>query len=341
MPGVLDTSQEVDGKKVLRSHSFSGNEKNSFFLNLGGKDFADISGVSGLDSAADGRAFAFFDYDHDGREDLVLTNTNNPQLQLFHNEVKTSGESIAVSLVGGNTASAPSGEWSNRDGIGAHLLVGAGELKSRREFRAGDGFAAQNSKTMTIGIGQEKTASVTVLWPSGKVTKVPAVSSREQITIFENPKEGAAKVTPRHQVEIPEEGLAELGDGTLNFDFEKDLNVVVTVATWCPVCRAEIPHLARLAEDAGGNVGFYGVPIDPSDDEAAVREFLAMEKPPYQIPVSMNAQRRTEVRNLMRRTFGSEPLPVTFLVNRQGRVIRAMKGTPTISGLRMLIDEMK
>ncbi len=65
MPPVLDTSKKVDGKPVLRSHSFSGNESNSVFLNHGGADFENISGVSGLDSLADGRAFAFFDFDHD------------------------------------------------------------------------------------------------------------------------------------------------------------------------------------------------------------------------------------------------------------------------------------
>ena len=31
MPGVIDTSKEVDGNPVLRSHSFSGKESNSVF----------------------------------------------------------------------------------------------------------------------------------------------------------------------------------------------------------------------------------------------------------------------------------------------------------------------
>ncbi|MGB1889126.1 MAG: FG-GAP repeat domain-containing protein, partial [Akkermansiaceae bacterium] len=83
MPGVIDTSKKVDGNPVLRSHSFSGKESNSVFWNQGGEAFKDISGLTGLDSLADGRAFAFFDFDRDGRNDVILTNTNEPQLQLF------------------------------------------------------------------------------------------------------------------------------------------------------------------------------------------------------------------------------------------------------------------
>ena len=50
---------------VRQGRSFSGHERNCCFLNTGGQ-FADISGVSGIDFADDGRGIGLTDWDHDG-----------------------------------------------------------------------------------------------------------------------------------------------------------------------------------------------------------------------------------------------------------------------------------
>ena len=47
----------------------------------------------------------------------------------------------------------------------------SGDRLIKRVRNLGEGYAAQNSATMTIGIGSEDTAqSVKVRWPSGKIT---------------------------------------------------------------------------------------------------------------------------------------------------------------------------
>ena len=47
----------------------------------------------------------------------------------------------------------------------------SGDRLIKRVRKLGDGYAAQNSSTMTIGIGSELTAqSIKVRWPSGKIT---------------------------------------------------------------------------------------------------------------------------------------------------------------------------
>ena len=83
MPGVVHTGESEERGRVLKSHSFSGGERNRFFLNGAGRTYTDLSGVSGLDSIADSRGFALIDYDRDGWMDLVVVNSNEPQLQLF------------------------------------------------------------------------------------------------------------------------------------------------------------------------------------------------------------------------------------------------------------------
>ena len=68
--------------------SFSGNERNCFFINLGNGKFADISGLSGLDFPDDGRAISVTDWDNDGDLDLWITNRNAPRLRLMRNDTK-------------------------------------------------------------------------------------------------------------------------------------------------------------------------------------------------------------------------------------------------------------
>ena len=156
--------------------SVSGGERNPLFLSLQSEQFSDIAGISGLDHPGDSRSFGILDYDRDGWQDIVLVNANAPLLQLFRNQIGLSAKSrdfggmIALRFVGGNDTPQPQSLFSNRDGYGAKVSVKLGEQTLLREHRAGEGFAAQNSSTMIIGIGKQAQAdSVVVRWPSGIV----------------------------------------------------------------------------------------------------------------------------------------------------------------------------
>ena len=155
-------------------HSYSGYERNKFYLNLSGQTFADLSGVSGADDISDGRTWAALDYDRDGWTDIALVNANAPLLSLYRNrigELKKSNH-IKILLVGGADGKVPDQGLSNRDGIGAVVEVMSGDRSIKRVRRLGDGYAAQNSSTITVGIGSEVTVqSIKVRWPSGKITK--------------------------------------------------------------------------------------------------------------------------------------------------------------------------
>ena len=61
-------------------------------MNQAGKQFADVSLVSGLDNPADSRGFVLFDYDRDGQQDIALVNANDPLLNLYHNQIDQAGE---------------------------------------------------------------------------------------------------------------------------------------------------------------------------------------------------------------------------------------------------------
>lgn len=166
------TIENDEGKTVGRAHAFSAHERNSFFVNGGsGKHFTGLAPLSGADSAADSRALALLDFDRDGDIDLALVNSNNPSFNLYRTNVPRPGNFIVVRLRGGarlgETADPP---YSNRDGIGARIiLVTPSGLSLTRLLNAGEGYGAQNSKTVIIGLGKDTEAgSLTVRWPSGR-----------------------------------------------------------------------------------------------------------------------------------------------------------------------------
>lgn len=172
-------------------HSLNGHERNHYFANLGGRAFADISPLSGLDNPADSRGFAVLDYDRDGWADVALVNANQPLFNLYHNDMQAAGIQagvIALRFVGGNRTSSPSQVYSCRDGYGARVTVDLGDTKLIREHRCGDGWSTQNSATMLIGIGRRTSAvSITVKWPSGKSTVLPSLPEGSLATVYENP----------------------------------------------------------------------------------------------------------------------------------------------------------
>ena len=160
---------------ILKGASLSGHERNRVFMQTrrgGVIRYADASIISGLDAIGDGRSFAWFDMNHDGRRDVALTNANVPRVQLLRNQHVTGHRVLALRLVGAKTdAQSTPGGASNRDAIGARVEVVAGGLLRVAELRAGEGLAAQNSAELLIGLGDaSEVESIRVRWPSGRET---------------------------------------------------------------------------------------------------------------------------------------------------------------------------
>jgi tetratricopeptide (TPR) repeat protein len=144
--------------------TWSGFERNVFYMNNRDGTFSDVSGAIGLDFIDDGRTFALGDLDGDGRVEVILKNRSGPQLRVLKNVMAELGPAIAFRL---------RGKKSNRDAIGAAVTVDTGSRRQTRLLQAGSGFLAQHSKEIFFGLGDRKgPIAATIQWPSGLVQQI-------------------------------------------------------------------------------------------------------------------------------------------------------------------------
>jgi tetratricopeptide (TPR) repeat protein len=160
--------------ELIRSdYTWSGYERNVFYVNNRDGTFSDVSGAVGLDFLEDGRSFALADFDHDGRQEVFLKNRNAPQLRLLKNVTEQLPPSIAFRL---------RGIKSNPDAIGATIVVGA----QTRMLQAGSGFLSQHSKDVFFGLGQAKgPMNATIRWPSGLVQQLRDLPINSRVWVEE------------------------------------------------------------------------------------------------------------------------------------------------------------
>ena len=347
----------VDGKRKIFVHSFSGNERNKLFMNSAGKAFQDVSTYSGTDSAADSRCFALWDYDHDGATDIALINSNAPHFEVFHNEhqQRANQESgfVVVRLVGGNREPKASESWSNRNGVGARIVVKSGPHELVREVCRGQGFSNQNSAQMVLGIGAVSRAdSVTVQWPSGRSQSVENLDSGMRVTIFEN----AEETTDRSGYQIEEYLPAKANEnkisrsrspGLFKFNVPKAqeqsrIRVLIGMATWCDTCRNKLPAVKKLVETIDDPaVAFIGVPIDPEDTTEKLNEYARKNDPAYALLDDLGSVYRKGLAGHLRQQLGSDALPNTVITDAEGNPLKTQFGLPTVSEIRRLVESTK
>ena len=163
---------------IRADRTWSGYERNIFYVNNGDGTFSDISGVIGLDFVEDGRAFALADFDLDGRQEVLLKNRNGPQLRLLRNLLPSLPPSIAFRL---------RGTKSNRDAIGAVITITTAQGKQTGSLQAGSGFLSQHSKDVFFGLGSARgPVTASIRWPNGLVQEFRDLPVNHRIWIEED-----------------------------------------------------------------------------------------------------------------------------------------------------------
>ncbi len=137
-------------------------EKPFLLWSKGEDGFFDLaaSGVAGsaLQIARNARGAAYADYDRDGDLDMIVT-TNHGRAVLLRNDGGNRNHWLCVHLIGTR---------SNRQGIGARLLLEAGGKRYLRQYGVQGSYLSSSVPEAWFGLGQIKQIdSLTIAWPSG------------------------------------------------------------------------------------------------------------------------------------------------------------------------------
>lgn len=128
------------------------------FVNDGSGQFTRAVGC-GADFVGDARAAIAFDYDLDGDQDFLVTNTNEATV-LLENQTEGQGHFLDVRLVGRC--------GFNADAVGARVYVTVGAWTQMREVIAGGSYLSGRPLVQHFGLGAATSVdSFRVVWPDG------------------------------------------------------------------------------------------------------------------------------------------------------------------------------
>ena len=357
---------------MRRGRSFSGHERHCCFLNTGAAAvrktadgvarFANISATSGIDLPDDGRALVAVDWDHDGDLDLWFSNRNAPRLRFLRNDVPSDHHHLAVRLVG-------NGRSTNRDAIGARVDVVLAQkttLPLIKTLRAGDAFLSQSSKWLHFGLGDaDAIEKVRVRWPGGDVETFIGLTVDRRYRLVQG--SGKAEMLPAQNrvlaispapVSLPaEDSTARIPTATslpmlklsyLSFSGDRrrlpigeGKPVLLNLwASWCRPCLAELKELGkREPEIRAAGIDVVALAVDGLGDDrsdpAAAEQFVKRLEFPF------TAGRATEgliafLQNVHDHLITRKqplPIPVSFLIDTDGRIAVIYKG-------RLRVDDL-
>ena len=173
---------------VKEGHNLSCYERKRVFLNVkgpdGGRNFVEVSGVSGADNEGDGRSIVAGDFRHTGQLDLVLRQSGGGPLVLYENRFPRR-HYLEVSLRGGMREYEP-GRRSNRLGIGARLTAVVNGQPLVRELYPLNSFRSEMPNVVHFGLGEaERVEKLTIQWPSGLRQELTDLAGDRHIVVDE------------------------------------------------------------------------------------------------------------------------------------------------------------
>jgi hypothetical protein len=153
-------------------------QRNQIFWNGGGGKFdeGEFSKDDAMAEVHSSRGAAFGDVDEDGDTDVAVVNIDE-QASLLRNDVP-GGNWVGLRLVG--TA-------SNRDALGARVVLTSGPLRQMKEVHTSGSFLSSSDPRLLFGLGDRGGADeIRIRWPSGHEERYRNLAASEYHLIVES-----------------------------------------------------------------------------------------------------------------------------------------------------------
>jgi hypothetical protein len=156
--------------------------RNILYMNTGDGKFVNVSEKSGdgMEVKLSSRGAGFDDLDNDGDIDVVILNSRR-EPTVLRNDSSSQGHWLQVRLQGAKT---------NRDGVGAHVKVTAGDLTLLDEVHSGRGYQSHYGMRLHFGLGnRDRVDRVEVRWIGGGVDIFEDIAADQLIVLTEGSSE--------------------------------------------------------------------------------------------------------------------------------------------------------
>jgi tetratricopeptide (TPR) repeat protein len=348
--GRFEDGWRAINRLIRAQGSWAGRERHVCLRNDGAGHFDQVAGSVSLD------------FDQDGDPDLVVKARTGPQVRFLRNDFRERHGAVAIRLVGTK---------SNRDAIGARVMVETDQGRYMRELQAGSGFLSQHSKELLFGLGRSGAIrEVVIVWPSGVRQALTGVPLNHRIRVEEG--RGAFEATPfRERIEAPaailEASAVEAEPGPVPSatwlyerhpapDFTlRDLagnehrlsryrGRPVLLNFWvtsCPPCRHQLETFRQgLGGLSAAGAALLTVAVGEPEGQAEVRDFARLLGPG--LSVLLADEEMVGSYNILNRYLFDRnedmPLPTTFLLDSRGEIARIYRGA---TGMDQVLDDLK
>lgn len=177
---------------ISSTKNLSAYERNRAYLNHQGKNFFDVSHITGSDSDGDGRCGVAADLNNDGMNEIIVRQVGGGALKIYENRFPRKNY-LKVSL---------RGTKSNSFGIGARLTLSAASQTQVREMYPVNSYRSQAPNIAHFGLNEAKEVDLLeVKWPSGRIQRFRSIEVNRHIIVEEN-KETLSLVHPQQLTEL-------------------------------------------------------------------------------------------------------------------------------------------
>ena len=338
--------------QLLIHGSIASRQRNVFLRNDGQGGFDEVSGTVGLDLDQDGRSFAVLDIDRDGDEDLlVMAARQTPHLRVFQNDFAPKAATLAVRLVGAE------GSKSNRDAIGARVVVETDRMRRTKIVQAGSGFLSQRSKELIFGLGEsQRVVKLTIAWPSGEnqvFTDIPlntrvrivegGATEHTPFAVGSTPRAASSKPAPAISTEraatwlfepfpAPDFSLQDLAGQTRSLTALRGRPAVLLFwSTEATGARSALQALARgTATLAKAGVSSLAVALGAPANLAQVRAAATDPSLPVVVATPEMGLSYAIVNRHLFMNRQDMRLPTTLLLDQAGRIVKVYREAPDV-----------
>ncbi|WHY65553.1 thiol-disulfide oxidoreductase ResA [Neobacillus sp. SuZ13] len=102
--------------------------------------------------------------------------------------------------------------------------------------------------------------------------------------------------------------------------------------TWCPPCKKEMPYINNQYHQYKDK-GVQVLTVDIQESELAVNQFAERLKLDFPIMIDTDKE--------VMSTYGIDPLPATFLIDKNGEVVEYYTGALTEEKVREFMEKIK